>query len=105
RGGRRSGALHADGPSAGDRPRGPVHRGLLRRTQPPPARSAGRGSRAMSDGVAVFESHRPALLALAYRMLGDLARAEDLVQEAWLRWQGRSVAVDAPQPFRPPLTT
>jgi len=53
----------------------------------------------MSDDVAVFESHRPALLALAYRMLGDLARAEDLVQEAWLRWQGRSVEVDAPKPF------
>jgi len=53
----------------------------------------------MSGDVSVFESHRPALVALAYRMLGDLARAEDLVQEAWLRWQGRSVEVDAPKAF------
>jgi RNA polymerase sigma-70 factor (ECF subfamily) len=32
-------------------------------------------------------------------MLGDLAQAEDIVQEAWLRWQGRTVAVDAPRGF------
>jgi RNA polymerase sigma-70 factor (ECF subfamily) len=37
----------------------------------------------------VFESHRPLLVAHAYRMLGDLGRAEDMVQEAWLRWDGR----------------
>jgi RNA polymerase sigma-70 factor (ECF subfamily) len=43
--------------------------------------------------------HRPALLALAYRMLGDMARAEDAVQEAWLRWQSRHVAVDTPKAF------
>jgi RNA polymerase sigma-70 factor, ECF subfamily len=34
-----------------------------------------------------FESHRPRLLALGYRMLGSRTEAEDLVQEAWLRWQ------------------
>jgi RNA polymerase sigma-70 factor (ECF subfamily) len=39
------------------------------------------------------------LLALAYRMLGDMARAEDMVQEAWLRWQRRTVDVDAPKAF------
>lgn len=38
-----------------------------------------------------FESHRPRLRALAYRMLGTRSDAEDVVQEAWLRWQ----AVDA----------
>jgi len=53
----------------------------------------------MNDDLAAFESNRPALRALAYRMLGDLARAEDVVQEAWLRWQGRTVAVDAPRAF------
>jgi RNA polymerase sigma-70 factor (ECF subfamily) len=35
-----------------------------------------------------FEEHRKRLLALGYRMLGSRAEAEDLVQEAWLRWQG-----------------
>jgi RNA polymerase sigma factor (sigma-70 family) len=34
-----------------------------------------------------FESQRPRLLRLAYRMLGSLAEGEDIVQEAWLRWQ------------------
>lgn len=34
-----------------------------------------------------FESHRPRLLALAYRLLGSRSDAEDLVQDTWLRWQ------------------
>src|ERR1700737_3500842 len=53
----------------------------------------------MIDEVETFETHRPALLALAYRMLGDLARAEDAVQEAWVRWQNREGDVDAPKAF------
>jgi RNA polymerase sigma-70 factor (ECF subfamily) len=32
-----------------------------------------------------FEEHRPHLRAVAYRMLGSLAEADDAVQEAWLR--------------------
>ena len=32
-----------------------------------------------------FETHRPHLRAVAYRMLGSLAEADDAVQEAWLR--------------------
>ncbi|MEU6377313.1 RNA polymerase sigma-70 factor [Streptomyces sp. NPDC046909] len=35
-----------------------------------------------------FEEHRPVLLGVAYRMLGRVADAEDVVQEAWLRWSG-----------------
>nr|WP_280271696.1 RNA polymerase sigma factor SigJ [Nocardia wallacei] len=35
-----------------------------------------------------FEQHRPELFAAAYRMLGSRAEAEDVVQEAWLRWRG-----------------
>ncbi|MFF3848097.1 RNA polymerase sigma-70 factor [Streptomyces sp. NPDC002328] len=34
----------------------------------------------------VFEEHRPLLLGVAYRMLGRVADAEDVVQDAWLRW-------------------
>ncbi len=33
-----------------------------------------------------FESHRPRLFALAYRLLGTRSDAEDVVQDAWLRW-------------------
>ena len=35
-----------------------------------------------------FHAHRPRLLALAYRLLGSRADAEDVVQDAWLRWAG-----------------
>src|SRR5688500_8609832 len=32
-----------------------------------------------------FETHRPHLRAVAYRMLGSLTEADDAVQDAWLR--------------------
>ena len=38
-------------------------------------------------GLQDFERHRPRLFGLAYRMLGQRAEAEDLVQDVWLRWQ------------------
>jgi RNA polymerase sigma-70 factor (ECF subfamily) len=34
----------------------------------------------------IFEQQRPRLLSLAYRMLGEIQAAEDIVQEGWLRW-------------------
>lgn len=39
------------------------------------------------EAIEIFEAQRPRLLRLAYRMLGSQAEAEDIVQEAWLRWQ------------------
>jgi len=53
---------------------------------------------ASDDGVSVFESVRPRLFGIAYRMLGSAAEAEDIVQDAWLRWQGtdRSAVIDPP---------
>jgi RNA polymerase sigma-70 factor (ECF subfamily) len=35
---------------------------------------------------AAFEEHRPVLTGLAYRLLGSMWDAEDVVQEAYLRW-------------------
>jgi len=35
-----------------------------------------------------FLAVRPQLFGIAYRMLGSVAEAEDVVQDAWLRWQG-----------------
>jgi len=35
----------------------------------------------------LFERERPRLLGLAYRMLGTVADAEDVVQDTWFRWQ------------------
>ncbi|GAB4061398.1 RNA polymerase sigma-70 factor [Uliginosibacterium sediminicola] len=39
-----------------------------------------------------FNTQRPRLLAIAYRMLGTRADAEDLVQDAWLRWHAADTA-------------
>ena len=38
------------------------------------------------SATALFERERPRLKGLAYRMLGSVADAEDVVQDAWLRW-------------------
>jgi RNA polymerase sigma-70 factor (ECF subfamily) len=37
--------------------------------------------------AAEFDQHRSALFGLAYRMLGSVMDAEDILQEAFLRWQ------------------
>ena len=37
--------------------------------------------------VDLFQANRQALFGVAYRMLGSATEAEDLVQDAWLRWQ------------------
>jgi RNA polymerase sigma factor (sigma-70 family) len=41
----------------------------------------------LEEAAAVFMRVRPRLFGIAYRMLSSAAEAEDLVQEAWLRWQ------------------
>ena len=41
-----------------------------------------------ADDVERFEAARPRLEAIAYRLLGSAAEAEDAVQETFLRWQG-----------------
>ena len=48
-------------------------------------------------GATTFDAERPRLLGLAYRMTGSLADAEDVVQDAWLRWSTAEVsAIDNP---------
>jgi len=41
----------------------------------------------LDQAVSVFLSVRPRLFGIAYRMLGTIAEAEDIMQDAWLRWQ------------------
>jgi len=40
----------------------------------------------MDDATLTFDRHRPRLQGIAYRMLGSMAEAEEVVQDAWLRW-------------------
>ena len=46
----------------------------------------------MSDGQETFESLRPLLFAIAYRMLASVSDSEDVLQETYLRWR-RTVSV------------
>jgi RNA polymerase sigma-70 factor (ECF subfamily) len=52
------------------------------------------------DAAGSFEAHRRHLTGLAYRMLGSLAEAQDVVQEAYLRWhQSDRSEVNNPRAF------
>ena len=42
--------------------------------------------------AARFEEQRPRLRAVAYRMLGSMAEADDAVQNSWLRLSGADTA-------------
>lgn len=46
----------------------------------------------MDAATTLFERHRPRLFGLAYRMLGAVADAEDVVHDAWLRLHGQDIA-------------
>ncbi|MEU0314557.1 sigma-70 family RNA polymerase sigma factor [Nocardioides sp. NPDC006273] len=56
--------------------------------------------------IAEFQSQRPRLLAIAYRLLGSMADAEDIVQDAFVRWQrvDRTV-IDSPAAWLTRVTT
>ncbi|MBU8977831.1 RNA polymerase sigma-70 factor [Lysobacter sp. MMG2] len=46
----------------------------------------------MEDATATFGRLRPRMLGAAYRMLGSLSEAEDVVQDVWLRWHDANPA-------------
>lgn len=52
----------------------------------------------LDEALAAFQAVRGRLFGIAYRMLGSASEAEDIVQEAWVRWQGtdRTVVQDPP---------
>jgi RNA polymerase sigma-70 factor, ECF subfamily len=53
---------------------------------------------ATADRVALFERYRARLFGIAYRMLGTVDDANDLVQDCYLRWhQADPVAIEAPE--------
>jgi RNA polymerase sigma-70 factor (ECF subfamily) len=53
-----------------------------------------------------FENFRPLLFSIAYRMLGSVAEAEDVVQDAFLRWQAAPRdGVESPKAFLSTVAT
>jgi len=50
------------------------------------------------DGTAIFAAERPRLTGIAYRITGSLADAEDVVQEAWLRFSKAAASQDIERP-------
>jgi RNA polymerase sigma-70 factor (ECF subfamily) len=57
------------------------------------------------ERLKIFQQYRSLLFFLAYRMLGSVIEAEDLMQEAWIRWQKTSTTVEFPKAFLYSLTT
>ncbi len=54
----------------------------------------------MTDLTDDFEPHRQFLIGVAYRMLGSFAEAEDVVQDAYLRWSATDRAsIEHPRAF------
>jgi RNA polymerase sigma-70 factor (ECF subfamily) len=58
------------------------------------------------DSLGIFEGERPRLTGLAYRITCSLPDAEDVVQEAWIRWAARdAAAVDNPAAWLTTVTS
>jgi hypothetical protein len=63
-------------------------------------------NRRFDDGLSIFVNVRTRLFAIACRMLGCAAEAEDIVQDVWLRWQSTNqTAVENPPAFLAKTTT
>src|SRR5689334_13488913 len=55
---------------------------------------------------AAFETYRPLLFSVAYRMLGSATEAEDVVQDAWLRArQDEGAEVRSPRAYLTTIVT
>ncbi|GFE70922.1 RNA polymerase sigma-70 factor [Chroococcus sp. FPU101] len=57
------------------------------------------------ERLEIFNQYRSLLFAIAYRMLGSVTDADDMIQEAWLRWQLTQVSVQSPKAFLSCLIT
>jgi RNA polymerase sigma factor (sigma-70 family) len=60
----------------------------------------------LNEAAHAFQHLRPRLFGIAYRILGSVSEAEDVVQDVWMRWQDtdRSAVLD-PGAFLAKITT
>lgn len=59
----------------------------------------------MTQTIEGYEELRPYLFSIAYRMMGSVSEAEDIVQEAFLRWQRAPKDVSSPRAFLSKVVT
>ena len=64
-----------------------------------------RGCYPVFETMESTEELRPYLFAIAYRMLGSVAEAEDVVQEAFLRYHEADVEAESPKAYLAPVPT
>src|SRR5918999_2970186 len=65
-------------------------------------------SRIAQEGNAVYEELRPLLFSIAYRMVGSASEAEDIVQEAFLRYHRETeggTEIESPKAWLSTVTT
>ncbi len=74
--------------------------------QGPPSLPPGMDAGEYDGGLSAFFQARPRLFGIAYRMLGSVAEAEDIVQDVWMRWQSiNRSTVENPPAFLATTTT
>lgn len=67
---------------------------------------AGDHADSLDQATKDFVAARPRLFGIAYRVIGSAVEAEDIVQEAWVRWQGTDrTGIQEPAAFLTTVTT